>query len=51
MREEGFKGLYIGYSVSIISNPTFHSIFFTTYEMLKFKLRRNWYQDKEMNSR
>lgn len=38
MKEEGLKGFYTGYSVSMISNPMYHSIFFMTYEMSKMKL-------------
>jgi hypothetical protein len=34
-KNEGLKGFYIGYKVSMISNPTFYSIFFTLYELTK----------------
>jgi hypothetical protein len=38
LKHEGIGGLYIGYRVSIISNPTFFSIFFTVYEFSKSHL-------------
>lgn len=33
---EGLQGFFVGYKASIVSNPTFYSIFFTSYEYSKY---------------
>lgn len=35
IKEEGYKGLYTGYAISLLTTPAYHALFFTTYSLLK----------------
>jgi len=37
--EEGIRGLYRGYTISIVTIPMFHTIYFPIYEKVKQKFR------------
>ena len=41
-KNEGFKGMYRGYSVSIFCIPIFNTIYFPIYEHIKGELKSNY---------
>jgi solute carrier family 25 (mitochondrial folate transporter), member 32 len=45
-KEEGIKGLYKGYTISLLGLPIFQSIYFFTYQRAKITLRTNYLPPK-----
>jgi len=48
-KDEGIRGLYKGYSVTAISIPAFHSLYFALFYQTKESLKQaNWFGDSEL---
>lgn len=45
-KEEGMKGLFRGYKVTLMTTPLFHSIYFPVYERLRIELAKQFHVEK-----
>lgn len=44
-KEEGIKGMYSGYKVTVFATPLFHSLFFSTYNLVKPFVKK-WFPER-----